>query len=329
MASRDWISLRISSFDMKRFLIKLVFIAAPAALAAALACGISMVQDGKGGPNYQRGFVYQVRALEKADPNVPKVLFIGGSYLTFSMDEKTACEMLPMPSYCLGVNSGMGMCYVFEMAKRFVRKDDLIVFPFDAFAKDDYGMPLIYLSLRAEPDLQQDFFLHHPFVVLSSIAPYCFHRWVARLGPLLRGNKPKSPGYSPKCFNPENGFYNLERISKWNRSRLGLPFGFTIDATDPTCFEVLNDFDAFCRGKGARFVLAHSPIIEDAVSSSPAELEKYDHDLAMRLTAPVIMPRSDSLFHADFIYDFPKHLTSAGAVMYTRKLCECIKQRVR
>lgn len=307
---------------MKRFLIKLVFITVLPALAAALACVISMVQDGKSEPNYQRGFVYQVRALEMADPNVPKVLFIGGSYLTFSMDEKTTHEMLPVPSYCLGLHSGMGMCYILETAKRFVQKGDLIVFPFAKFTRDDYGMPLIYLSLRGEPDLQKDFLLHHPLAVFSSVAPYCFHRWVSCLEQILRDNKPKTQGYSSECFSRANGFYNHERGSQWSPSRLGLPVYFVVDAVDPTCFQTLNEFDAFCREKGAKFVLAHPPIIKDAVASSSTEMERYDHALAVRLTAPFVLSRSASLFPAECIYDCPMHLTSAGATVYTRKLCE-------
>lgn len=314
---------------MKRFLIKLTLVVVPTVLVAVVACVVTMIQDGKGEPTYQRGFVSQVRALEKADPKVPKVIFVGGSYLTFSMDEKTTREMLPMPSYCLGLHSGMGMCYVFETSKRFVKKDDLIVFPFAAFSKEDYGMPLIYLSLRGEPDLQRDFLVHHPFVVLSSVAPYCFHRWSATFEPILRGFKleqQQASGYSHKWFNPTNGFYNLERVSHWDPSRLGLPVRCSIDDVDCTCFEILNEFDSFCKEHGARFVLAHSPSLDVAVKSQPAELEKFDQDLTTHLTAPIVMSRSDALFSSGFIYDFPRHLTSDGAVLYTRKLCELLKR---
>lgn len=329
MVSQDWISSHILGFDMKRFLVRLMLVVAPAFLVALAACVITMVFDGKSPSNYQRGFVCQVRALEHADPRVSKVLFVGGSYLTFSMDEKTAYKMLPMPSYCLGLHSGMGMCYIFETAKRFVHKGDLVVFPFSAFTKDDYGMPLIYLALRGETDLQKGFLWQHPLAVLSSIAPYSFHRWVTRLEPVIRGRRSGLTGYPWQAFNPTNGFYNLERTSKWDSSRLDLPVAFAIDSVDSGCFEVLNDFEAFCRGKGARFILAHAPIVEDAVSSSLSEMQRYDQDLADHLTAPFVLHAVDPRFSAELIYDFPRHLTSVGAVKYTQMLCEGINSFMR
>ena len=119
--------------------------------------------------NYQKGYVYQYRRLQAADDSTPKVVVFGGSYLAFSLDTKYMEELIDMPCYELGVQSNMGMCYSIELISQEINEGDVIVFPFEDFSRDDYGMDLICLTLDGQLDMTLDFLKAHPKELLSAM----------------------------------------------------------------------------------------------------------------------------------------------------------------
>ena len=95
---------------MKKFYVKLMKLAViSAAIFILIFSGVFWGIRGIYNNSYQKGFVYQYRALQRADASKPKILVLGGSYMTFAIDSKYLSELTGMPVYTLGIHSGIGI----------------------------------------------------------------------------------------------------------------------------------------------------------------------------------------------------------------------------
>lgn len=85
-------------------------------------------------------------------------------------------------------------------------------------------------------------------------------------------------------------------------------------------FEEVNEFDVYCRGKGANLYLTFAPALRDSVASSNKEIDIYQKELADKINAPFISKLTDSLVPYKFIFDSLMHLNDEGVDYYSRKL---------
>ena len=288
--------------------------------------------------SYQKGFVYQLRALERFKSEHPKVLILGGSYMTFAMDMPLFRKMMDMPAFELGVHSGMGQAYTFEQAERFIAKDDVVVFLFAGFSKDDFGMPLIYNTLDGEGDLMIDFIVKHPLVVFNSICSECSHRILKLISEYTRnaiarkltGKSFGSSGaYCAKAFDPNTGDMIYNRTCEDKRGQEKARFKFDDRSISDSCFEVINDLYRCCESRGASMVIAFPPFVVDSIlpgRSDAAVLDNYQERLQSRLLPKIIAKQKDTIYQVEMIHNCAMHLNSCGAKCFTEKLAENLKR---
>lgn len=316
---------------MKRFLIKCFGLIAASVVLSVVLCVLLFKLNPPGLDGYQQGFIYQMDALEKLDLEKPRLIFIGGSYLTFSMDGRLAAKSFDLPVRILGTHSGMGMSYVFEMAARHLRKGDVVVFPFDAFRERYYGMPLIYLAIGGRYDLLADFAFEHPFEILRSAPSFCTQRLLNRFSPrpllLPSINEATMPdaAYSARWFDKRTGYYELRRDSVWRPEKLKVLHDFDISKIRLGCIDEVNEFNEICKSKGASLLIAFPPLLKDSVSACAEQVAKYESFLSEKLNAPIISHTADNFYSAADIFDNPSHLTSEGSRSYTIRLLKNIR----
>lgn len=271
--------------------------------------------------NYQKGFVYQYRRLQQADADTPKIIVFGGSYLTFSLDTKQLEEQTGVPSYEFGVQSNMGMCYTIELMEDYINEGDIVVFPFQDFAKEDYGMDLIYTSIESEPDMFFGFLKEHPQQLITAL-PHCVAR---RVFGLFRNTD--DPYYTAKAFDKDYAFYDLDRpeplLTPEELAAAG--YAFTMQDVDPTCLERLNELNALCEAKGAKLLLTYAPICEQSVFSRPELREEYMNALDEALDPEFICRLDDCFYDASLVFNGNMHLNNEGVKAYTSDLAEMLK----
>ncbi len=276
--------------------------------------------------SYQRGFNYQYNALKRADDS-PKIIVLGGSYMTFATDSSLLSNLSGMPSYTLGIHSGMGMCYILETAERFLNKDDIIVFSFNPFTKNDYGMDLIYLCFENDKDLFFDFLKKHPYTVIKTMSPSIYTKLFNGISNYVKYNilkkEKKITIYSADAFDMKSGnlIYSRPEISEdIPGEELIARIKYEISEIDCSCIDVLNSFNDLCEQYGAKMFITFSPVYEGSIVSSEEDIKRYERYLKERLKAPIISTIHDNLMPESFLYNAATHMNEKGAKAYTTQI---------
>lgn len=270
--------------------------------------------------NYQRGYVYQYRALEKADKSTPKILVVGESYMTYGIDSDRMHETTGMPVYTLGIHGGMGMCYVLEHARKFINEGDVVVFSFpnEGFKNDDHGMPLIYLSVDGEKDMFMDLVKEHPWKVLTTIGKADYKKLYQLFHDSILGYVDDGSVYNAYAFDSETGNLVYDRGEcVWSDEEMYTYGQFSFDDMPEDTFKVTNDFVKYCKEKKATLSLVYCPIFEGAVGLTSDELDEYELKVSESINAPFIAGMKDSLLPYEDMYNGTRHPNSQGAIAYS------------
>ena len=284
--------------------------------------------------SYQKGFNYQYHALERAKKQ-PKIIVFGGSYMNFSVDTDLLSRISNRPTYALGIHSGMGMSYIIECAKNFIRKGDIIIYPFDKFDENDYGTDLIYLCFEKEWKMFKEFAEKHPFVIAKTFAPAIyiklynmFHSAFKRT--ILHKENIEDPTYRASAFDKRTGNFIFPRPStdpSMPLSELDKKYTYNVSDIPPSCINTLNDLYNFCKNNGANLYITFAPIYNGSVTNSEEEKTVYESFLKNNLDAPIISTLSKNEFPKDCIYNGIRHMNDKGAELYTKQLyMDLIKQ---
>ncbi len=275
--------------------------------------------------NYQKGYVYQYRRLQQADESQPKIIAFGGSYLTFSLDTKQMEKITGVPTYELGVQSNMGMSYSIELIENSINKGDIVVFPFEDYVKDEYGMDLIYISIESEPDMLLDFLKNHPKELLTAW-PRGIYRRVAGLF-----RETSDPYYIADGFDSEYAYYKLDRpeplMTPEELSKDGPSgYAYTMEDVDPSCIESLNELNTLCEKKGAKLVITYSPMCVQSVFTDIKGRQEYMDALQKALDADIICTLDDCFYDAKYVFNGNKHLNTTGMELYTDDLSKMLEK---
>lgn len=307
---------------MKKLYLKLITLTMIViTIATVLFVGIFFGVDGIYNNNFQKGYVYQYRALQRADKNRPKILVIGGSYMTFAVDSKKLSDISGMPVYTLGINSGMGMSYIFETAKEFINKNDIVIFPFLNYTTKEYGMGLIYISLDGEDDMFWKFFKSHPFEIIKTAGNKIYDKLWGIMSYLKWKGKNEDGMYCAASFDIHTGnIIHKREKPELSNDKIEKIIKYNIKDVSNGVFEEINEFDLYCKSKGAKLYMTFAPALKDSVASTNKELNVYQEELANRINAPFISKLTDCLVPYKFIFDSLMHLDDEGVDYYSRKL---------
>ncbi len=270
--------------------------------------------------NYQKGFVYQYRRLQNADADKPKLILFGGSYLTFSLDTKLMEQLTGIPTYELGVQSNMGMCYTIELIEDYINEGDIVVFPYEYFGKDDYGMDLIYTSIESEPDMMLSFAKDHPKEMANTLPRGIFRR----VAGLFRNTS--DPYYSAKFFDQDYAYYTLDRPEPIVTEQAMVDAGYAHDIreVDMTGIERLNELNALCEERGAKLYITYAPLCTQSIWTDKAGRDAFEESMADMLDADIICSLDDCFYDYKYIFNGNEHLNTAGMEKYTKDLAQIL-----
>lgn len=319
---------------MKKFWIRLTALAVlVAALFAALFVVVCLHFPHVYENSYQKGFVYQYRALQNADPTQSKVIVIGGSNMTFGVDSAQLAEQLEMPVYTLGVHMGMGMDYIIETAEEFLNPGDVLVFSFWPYVSGEYGMDLIYLSLDNEYDMLWDFFTKHPWLVLQSAGTAVYNKLYHPLEEMLnRRIHPEAAGdvYHAQSFDPQTGNLIYKRDTcLLSDSALYENGQATREELSAGCIQEVTALAEDCRGRGVRFFMIYGPFFAKAYHfSSAADFTAYQTYLEQALQTEFIVDLQQCAMPNTYWYNGAGHLNDTGKRYYTDLLATGLRARL-
>ena len=320
-----------------RGLLKLAFRAASVGLAAVIIyvciflaafCLMPPLYE----DSYQSVVTRQYDSLRKI--REPKVIVLGTSYVTFSVDADLLEQELGMPCQIFGCHLGMGTRYFFDMSKEWIGEGDIVVYPIWEADMNYYGTELILTGIEGRTDL---LFSLPPGAVKGVLAGsrdiITKKLYEPLRGWLFPAEKERAdsgvdPIYNIASFD-EKGTMKALRQESWTEE---VPEDqkkrYDSRAYSKEYIAFLNEFDAFCAERGAVFCLTYPTILDAAVENSEEELKTFDSWLREQVTAPVITDIGDTLMPKEEIYNGVMHCNTMGAERYSRMLAEDIRQEI-
>jgi len=79
----------------------------------------------KNSDDYLYAMIKKHRAAEESAS--PKIVFIGGSNLPFGLNSERISDETKMPVVDMGLHAGLGLKFMLEEAKPYIRKGDIVI----------------------------------------------------------------------------------------------------------------------------------------------------------------------------------------------------------
>ena len=285
--------------------------------------------------SYMRGFNYQNDAL-KRNVKTKKIVIIGGSYMTFALNPDIIHEKTGMPTYILGVHSGMGMKPVIDLVKNYVQADDTLLFSFRSYQGDYYGMELMYLTFENDFDLFKTMFKYNPPAFISSIGNAIYVKAYNLAHDTIRDFFRKNNTlttqanvYDARSFDPQTGkiIYDRPNVDAEAEADLALHKSYKYEWDISNCAGQIKELNNYCVAHGVRFLLAYGPIYSGSIDDANDEgVLAYQEQLEKSLGISFINTISESLVPKEYCFNGARHLNNAGTNYYSTLLGDRLKE---
>ena len=265
------------------------------------------------GESYQRVIVRQYDYFKGLKEN--KVVFVGGSSLSFGLDLDYMEQLTQRPCAVLGNHGSFGLPFMMEIAKSNLKAGDVVVIELNRNPLDLCGEELVLSGIghRYEmyrfliPEVREKILAHYPSYIQGVIEYNLGEPYDA------------SGAYRTAAYD-SRGNMTYPRYDCW------IPVPFTKDAADrfgtatfsgepydPALVDYFNRFTKTCREAGVRVYLTVPIYYEKAVVSSRREMEAQDEVIRNSFDAPLISRQEDYLFPRQYIFNAISHASTDGA----------------
>jgi hypothetical protein len=304
---------------MHRFLRNFLFFLAPLMLLMVICLLLP------GTPRASKSLLFsEIRKdslLQHADS--PRIIFVGGSNLSFGLDSKMIADSLKLFPINTGVHFSLGLKFMMDNTLQYVKRGDLIVFvpEYAHFSRDYEAGSEELLRSVVEVDRRKMKLLSNGQIMhlIPFIPKYAF----SKLMTSEYYHVEESDIYSVNSFNRYGDAY-----AHWNmKRRFFLTERKTNGYLNPDVVDGIKKFAAGIRAKGAVFLVSY-PCLQDIsyrnIAGLIKEVEKeYKKEGYTILGTPERYMMPDSL-----MFNTPYHLTKAGVDHRTTLLIEDLKNHL-
>ncbi len=288
-------------------------------------------------PDYghEQNLLYSLRAKHERieQTSSPRLVFLGGSNLAFGLDSKAIEDAFNMPAVNMGVHAGLGMRFIIEDAKPFLRSGDIVIlvpeYPhfYDRYPSLFYG---------------QDELLVVAFDVLpGESALFNFKQWshIYQSLPLYIGTK-----YFNffKFMNRKREYkgvkvaYRLDAINEYTDIVAHLdmppqpiaPLTYREDDINPDVITYLNEFHDDCEAKGIQTFMAMTSFRTSSCDTFDITIDKLETAFANDLKIEMLAEPRRYCLPDEWFFDTHEHLTGEGRRERTNMLIEDIRQKL-
>ena len=250
----------------------------------------------------------------------PKIVFVGGSNVAMGIDSPLVEAQAGMPVVNMGLHGGLGLRFDLNEVKPYVHAGDLIVVSPEYQSLtglvdgDETLLDVLYLYPEAARYLEPG-----QFVMLASRLPASIQ--VQFMGLVANVfTTQAAPLYTREGFDRHGDeTSHLNKASPIDLTDKHL-FGSAPLAVDEESIRVLNEFDAYARGVGARVVLVYPPLPDTQYAENKKIIQQVCQELHVKSTVRVLGSPSDSVFPIDYFFDTLYHLNARGREERTAKI---------
>lgn len=276
---------------------------------------------------YQHALSAQYDSLRKM--RSPKVVIMGDSAVPFSLNASLMEKKIGMPVQTLGIHSGTGLEYILNLSKANIQKGDIMVVELEPSTEDSFSPGIVLTACENNFSMYRYFSssdwrkvaLYYPSYLIKKLK-YCMN---------IRDGQ--TPAYNGNSFD-RNGNYDYYRGS------CTLPRHLSLNkANEKTTFNrkeyssqflsFLNDYNRYCKEKGATFLISFPPYLNESLQSSAHDIDDLQRNLSQQLDAPIITKIADRKYPRRYIYNNIAHCNSAGADAAAKQLAREITLYLR
>lgn len=253
--------------------------------------------------------------------NAPRIIFIGGSNLSFGINSQTIKDSLSLNPINASIHAGIGLIYMLDNTLEYIRAGDIvIVVPeyaqfFDNYAYGDQEL------LRTIFEVPNDGnFKNIGIKQLINVSPYFLHYIFSKVKTTEYEQIKEHPLYSRSSFNK---FGDVD--THWNLPNQEFAAQTTLEGELNTgVLEVLESYQNSISNKGAQMFISFPGYQSASFNNSRKQIFAIERQLKIRgfrlLGNPSRYKIPDSL-----MFNTPYHLSKQGVDYRTRLLIEDLK----
>jgi hypothetical protein len=271
---------------------------------------------------YQAAKIDKLYVLSKMGS--PKIVLIGGSNLAFSIDSELLSSHFRMPVINMGLAKSVGLQYLLEEAKPFIRSGDIVVIApeHELFYDLYYGSDGLIVELQYVPE---------GFGHLKSFGQY--RTFVSKFGPIMQAKfsgmvRKGTTGFVNDIYR-RNGFDDNGDLKTHLDEEPSYAAHELFEHNAPfreESIELLNEFYLEILHVGARVVLAAPPLAESEFNRHEAKIDDLYERLGQELSLPVISNPHHYVFPMYMVFDTAYHLLREGRRVRTHQLINDLEQ---
>jgi hypothetical protein len=260
----------------------------------------------------------------------PRLIFVGGSNLAFSLDSQRVAAALPAYTPVnMGLDAALGLGFLLREIEPDLRPGDVVVLSpeYEEFLGWRSGQ-VFSLARVLEQRPANAAFLGPENVAVLLDRGFGFFHWVF-VNSRRRLDRQRIGGpYGIATFNPwGDAVLHLDlrpRGAKLPRTLAQVWRGGRLDSG---ALAVLDRFDARCARREVRVFLTHPPLPDD-LNAGASPIVDVERAIYRRTTISVLDRPEEMFFPLDEFFDTEYHLLRAGRAQRTERLVERLAARL-
>lgn len=273
----------------------------------------------------------------------PRLIFVGGSNLSFGLDTALIEEVLNVRAVNMGLCSSFGPRYYLEEIKRSICPGDIVVIipEYSSLVSGINGNTDILKALEVYQPAAvtvANLFFSTPVYALNfvrTVLEYPSLKWKAFFS--IVGKIIKTRQFDVRLLAPNNKvrkffnrqgdyflhFYCTEKSPGW------VDYKEVINPISPEAAELLNDFYKYASKRGASVLLIPPPYPLKYVQAYMPEAKSFDYWPGKQLELTILARPERYILPSNYFYEHPYHLNLAGRKKRTNLVIEDLQNFLR
>jgi hypothetical protein len=258
-----------------------------------------------------------------ATDSSPRIIFIGGSNLSFGLNCQMIKDSLKINPIDIGIHIGLGLKYMLSNAEDYIRESDIIVVSpeYQNFYGEiaNGGIELLSTIVEVSPKSIKLLDYKQYFSLIQNIPEFLKSKWESEI---TKSVSDTAIGiYDRKSFNSYGDVYTHWKLPK----EKVVPFGKMEGKMNKNLLLSLNNFKNLVYKKKAKLFIAFPCYQDLSFVNSSLQIKEIEVNLKKNgfnlLSAPERYIIPDSL-----IFNSPYHLTKQGVDLRTTLLIEDLRK---
>ncbi|MBC7654501.1 MAG: hypothetical protein H7098_08525 [Oligoflexus sp.] len=303
---------------MKKFIIKsVVFLAVLSLVFFSLSLTLKRKYNPK--TDYLAAIIDKHHRLNKIDSN--RLILIGGSNLTFGLNSQTIVDKLNVNVINMGLHAGLGLEFMLNEVKPFIRKGDIIVLCLEyTLYLDDFkpDVDLISFTQHLYPPSKVYYHFNIEEKFLANYAKFKkhFEEQTIKIDPVF--NREKFDKYGDNLGHL--GLPGLKELR--DKERIGK---LEVDKS----VKLIKQFETECKQKDAKLLISYVSYPKSQYQRNKKAIDDLNQLLHQKISSVTFINKpEDYIFNDDLFYDTVYHLNGKGREKRTERFIRDLKSFV-